>query len=141
MAETDAEQRPPGLGTGSDAGQRTDTIMMLYVPTTGKAALISIPRDSYVTIPGHDKNKINAAYSFEGPKLLVQTVEKLSGLTVDHYVEVGMTGVSQMVDAVLAQRFLQFSSSHASITGRACGVPVTQTITTSDPRASSAALA
>ena len=88
------------LGTGSDAGQRTDTIMMLYVPTTGKAALISIPRDSYVTIPGHDKNKINAAYAFGGPELLVQTVEQNTGLQVDGYAEIGLGGFVNAVDAV-----------------------------------------
>ena len=88
------------LGTGSDAGQRTDTIMLLYVPPSGRAALISIPRDSYVAIPGRGKNKINAAYSFGGPKLLVQTVEQNTGLHVDGYVEVGFGGFVNVVDAV-----------------------------------------
>ena len=88
------------LGTGSDAGQRTDTIMLLYLPTSGKAALISVPRDSFVPIPGHGKNKINAAYSFGGPKLLVQTIEGATGLQVDGYAEVGFGGFVNAVDAV-----------------------------------------
>lgn len=88
------------LGTGSDAGRRTDTIMLLYVPPLGKAALVSVPRDSYVAIPGHGKNKINAAYSFGGPKLLVQTVEQNTGLRVDGYAEIGFGGFASMVDAV-----------------------------------------
>ena len=88
------------LGTGNDAGQRTDTIMLLYVPPSGKAALISGPRDSYVAIPGRGKNKINAAYAFGGPKLLVQTIEQNTGLRVDGYVEVGFGGFVNVVDAV-----------------------------------------
>jgi len=87
-------------GNDSTPGARTDTIMVLHQPTSGPTALISIPRDSYVSIPGHDKNKINAAFSFGGPKLLVQTVEDLSGLTIDGYFEVGFTGVAEIVDAV-----------------------------------------
>lgn len=88
------------LGTGNDAGRRSDTLMLLYVPVAGRAALISLPRDSYVTIPGRGKNKINAAYSFGGPKLLVQTVEQATGLRVDGYAEIGFGGFSKMVDAV-----------------------------------------
>jgi LCP family protein required for cell wall assembly len=81
-------------------GARTDTIMLLHAPTRGPAALISLPRDSYVDIPGHNPNKLNAAYSWGGAPLLVATVEELTGLTVDHYVEVGFGGVSGIVDAV-----------------------------------------
>ncbi len=81
-------------------GARTDTIMVLHKPESGPVALISIPRDSYVAIPDHGKNKINAAFSFGGPQLLVETVEGLTGLTMDHYMEIGLTGVEDMVDAV-----------------------------------------
>ncbi len=81
-------------------GQRTDTIMLLTKPPSGSASLISIPRDTYVEIPGHGSNKINASYSFGGPELLVRTVESFTGLTVDHYVEIGMGGVADLVDAV-----------------------------------------
>ena len=81
-------------------GARADSVMLLHKAVNGQTSLTSLPRDTFVDIPEYGENKINAAYSFGGPKLLVQTVEKLSGLTVDHYVEVGMTGVSQMVDAV-----------------------------------------
>jgi LCP family protein required for cell wall assembly len=89
------------LGTGSAAGQRTDTIMLLHVPGGGgPTALISIPRDSFVPIPGHSRNKINAAYAFGGPSLLVQTVESVSGLRIDEYVETGLGGFATIVDAV-----------------------------------------
>lgn len=88
------------LGTGSDAGRRTDTIMLLYVPPSGRAALVSVPRDSYVAIPGHGRNKINAAYAFGGPKLLVETVEQNTGLRVDGFAEIGFGGFAGVVDAV-----------------------------------------
>ena len=81
-------------------GARADSVMLLHKAVNGQTSLTSLPRDTFVDIPEYGENKINAAYSYGGPKLLVQTVEKLSGLTVDHYVEVGMTGVSQTVDAV-----------------------------------------
>lgn len=88
------------LGTGNDAGRRADTIMMLYVPPTGKAALVSVPRDSFLAIPGHGKNKVNAAYALGGPKLLVATIEQNTGLRVDGYAEVGFGGFVNVVDAV-----------------------------------------
>jgi LCP family protein required for cell wall assembly len=93
-----AEQRR--LGTGSTGGQRTDTIMLVYVPPGGKSALISIPRDSYVDIPRHSKNKINAAYAFGGPELLVQTVEQNTGLRLDGYMEIGFGGFVNIIDAL-----------------------------------------
>uniref|UniRef100_UPI002E29D187 LCP family protein n=1 Tax=Puerhibacterium puerhi TaxID=2692623 RepID=UPI002E29D187 len=89
-----------GIDDPDVSGARTDTIMLLHAPTSGPASLISIPRDTYAQIPGHGGNKINAAYSFGGPALLVETVEELTGMTVDHYVEVGFGGVEQIVDAV-----------------------------------------
>lgn len=90
-----------GWDTGDPTtGARTDTIMVLHKPQSGPVALISIPRDSYVSIPGHRANKINAAFAFGGPTLLVDTVEEHTGLTVDHYLEVGFTGVVDLVDAV-----------------------------------------
>ncbi|MBB2902241.1 LCP family protein required for cell wall assembly [Kineococcus radiotolerans] len=83
------------------AGRRTDTIMLLHVPAGGgPSALISVPRDSYVPIPGHDSNKINAAYAIGGAPLLTETVENVSGLRIDHYVETGFGGFARIVDAV-----------------------------------------
>ncbi|AKT52939.1 transcriptional regulator [Arsenicicoccus sp. oral taxon 190] len=95
-----AEQQKQ-LSTGDDAGQRTDSIMLVHVSDNGqKSALISLPRDSYVPIPGHNKNKINAAYSIGGPKLLVQTVERATGVRVDGYVEIGFGGFANVVDSL-----------------------------------------
>ena len=95
---TKAEKKK--LGTGSTAGQRTDTIMILSIPPSGKPALISIPRDSYVPIPGNGTNKINAAYAFGGPELLVETVELNTGLRIDAYTEIGFGGFVNVIDAL-----------------------------------------
>lgn len=81
-------------------GKRSDTMMLLHRPESGPAALISLPRDTYVEIPGQGPGKLNAAYSLGDAPLLVQTVEQLTGMTVDHYVEVGFGGFEHIVDAV-----------------------------------------
>lgn len=81
-------------------GARTDTIMLLHKAPGGNSYLISLPRDTLVEIPGRGGYKLNAAYAFGGAPLLVETVEEFTGLTVDHYVEVGFDGVAQVVDAV-----------------------------------------
>ena len=84
---------------GADVGARTDTIMLIR-KVNSMAAVVSLPRDTAANIPGYGQNKLNAAYSFGGPKLLVRTVEGISGVKVDHYVEVTMGSVTQLVDAV-----------------------------------------
>jgi len=89
------------LNTGSAEGKRTDSIMLVHVPASGgKSAVISLPRDSYVPIPGHSKNKINAAYSLGGPRLLVETIEQVTGIRVDGYVEIGFGGFASVVDSL-----------------------------------------
>ncbi|WP_165165381.1 LCP family protein [Corynebacterium qintianiae] len=88
-------------GTGGDLGVgRTDTVMLLHLPRTGPATLVSIPRDSYVSIPGYGMDKINAAFAYGGPKLLATTVEQNTGLRVDRYAEIGMGGLAGVVDAI-----------------------------------------
>lgn len=86
--------------TGATEGQRTDTIMIMHVPLIGTPTLVSIPRDSWVGIPGYGENKINAAFSYGGPELLVTTVEAATGLHIDHYVEIGFAGVADTTDAL-----------------------------------------
>ena len=73
---------------------------MLLHTGDGPNLLMSIPRDSIVPIPGHGTTKINAAYAYGGPKLLVQTIEQETGIRVDDYVEIGFGGFVNMVDAV-----------------------------------------
>lgn len=88
------------LKTGSTSGQRTDTMMLLYTAPNGKSVILGFPRDSYVEIPGHGKNKLNAAYALGGAPLLIQTVEHNTGIKVDGYLEIGMLGLVNVVDAV-----------------------------------------
>jgi LCP family protein required for cell wall assembly len=96
------------LVIGSDArpiqevvSQRADAIHILAVnPAAGKATIVGIPRDAYVTIPDHGTNKINAALALGGPDLVVRTVEELTGITMDYWAITGFDGFRAMVDQV-----------------------------------------
>ncbi|HEY0247671.1 MAG TPA: LCP family protein [Gryllotalpicola sp.] len=120
------DERPPGMTaeqyqelstTPDGSSENTDTMILLHVPADGSSAsLISFPRDSYVPIPGHGKAKMNAAYvygmesagagastaqkSAAGMKLLIQTVQSMTGLTVDHYVKVTLLSFYGLVQAL-----------------------------------------
>lgn len=98
------------LHTGGAAGKRTDSMILLHVGSNGTTA-VSLPRDSWVTIPPftgtsgkhyntYTHNKLNAAYAEDGGSLLVRTVEYNTGLKIDHYAEIGFGGFAQIVDAV-----------------------------------------
>jgi LCP family protein required for cell wall assembly len=89
------------LATGSAEGARTDTIMLMHIPRFGgKTLLLSLPRDSIVEIPGAGTGKINAAYAYGGARLLVRTVENETGVRIDNYIEIGLGGFANIVDAV-----------------------------------------
>ena len=88
------------LHVGFDTGTAASDSLMLLHMGTGKPVLISIPRDSYVPIPGHGDNKINAALAFGGPSLLVQTVEEVTGLRINHYMGIGFGGLVSVVNNV-----------------------------------------
>ncbi|WP_444543831.1 LCP family protein [Nocardia pneumoniae] len=114
------------LHAGDESGTNTDTIVLLRVPNDGRSATaISIPRDSYVDIPGLGMGKINSAYGATkaaqyvklteqgvsetdaqrqstqaGRQALIKTVATLTGLTVDHYAEVSLLGFVLLTDAV-----------------------------------------
>lgn len=94
-----SQQEREELNTGDAQSQLADTIMLLHTGS-GPNLLMSIPRDSIVEIPEQGTQKINAAYSLGGPKLLTRTVESATGIRVDEYVEVGMGGLVGVVDAV-----------------------------------------
>ncbi len=97
---TGAEENAMALGRNI-TGARSDTIMVLHIPANGtRPTLVSIPRDSYVKIPGAGYNKINAAFAYGGPKLLIQTVQDATGLPIDHYMGIGFTGLVNVVDDV-----------------------------------------
>jgi LCP family protein required for cell wall assembly len=107
-----SDEQKQELHTGSAEGKRTDSMMILHTGSNGPT-LISLPRDSNVTIPtfkGSESGKtypgtgrqvkLNAAYAEDGPELLVRTVEANTGLRIDHYVEIGFAGFANIVDAV-----------------------------------------
>lgn len=80
---------------------RSDTLMVAYVdPPKKHIAIVSIPRDSRVEIPGHGKNKINSAVEIGGAKLTVETVKLLTGLPISHYLEVDFNGFRDIVNAI-----------------------------------------
>lgn len=88
-------------GELNDSVGRTDTIMVVHIPRFGgEATMLSLPRDSWVDIPGNGKNKLNQAFSIGGPALLQQTVEQATGIHLDHYAEIGFGGFANVVDAV-----------------------------------------
>lgn len=82
-------------------GQRADTIIFVHLAAKAdKAVLVSIPRDLRVWIPGRGYNKINSAYTFGGPNLMLKTVAKLTGVELNHYVEVNFSSFQSIVNAV-----------------------------------------
>ncbi|WP_085995315.1 LCP family protein [Nocardia testacea] len=96
-----SEEETSGLATGGEVGDpRTDTIILVHVPPSGRTTLVSLPRDSYVDIPGYGQDKLNAAFAFGGAPLLTQTVETATGLHIDHYAEIGFAGFAGVVDAL-----------------------------------------
>jgi LCP family protein required for cell wall assembly len=103
---TDSRSPEPTTGTDAAAGvepgsARSDVIMLASVSADRtSAAVVSIPRDSWVTIPGRGQNKVNAAYAFGGPTLLTRTVENLTGVRVNHFAIVDFAGFQALVDSV-----------------------------------------
>jgi LCP family protein required for cell wall assembly len=91
-----------GKGDAGTAGQRSDTIMILHIDANAqRAAILSIPRDLYVSIGGTGgKDKINASFSIGGPQLLIDTIKQTLGIEINHYVEVDFEGFSRIVDTV-----------------------------------------
>ncbi len=107
-----SERAKKDLHTGgsADAGRRTDSMILLHTGDHG-TSMVSLPRDSWVNIPSHirpetgkhyreSKNKLNAAFSFGGPDLLVRTIERNTGVHIDHYTEIGFAGFVGIVNAV-----------------------------------------
>ena len=84
---------------GDFAGARADVIILAQV-ANGRRQLLSVPRDLKVDIPGHGTNKVNAAYAFGGPDLLVETVALATGIRPNHYLEVEFGGFAGIVDAL-----------------------------------------
>jgi len=96
-----SDARPKGSkeAGAASSGSRSDSILLMRVGG-GKNARLSIPRDTIVDIPGHGRNKVNAAYAFGGPALAVQTIEQYLGLQVNHLIEVNFNNFPELIDAM-----------------------------------------
>ena len=97
------DQRPkgskePGANT-SDKGSRSDTIMLWRVGG-GVSRRLSIPRDTVAPIPGYGSTKINAAYAYGGPALAIKTVEKFTGVKINHIIIVNLANFPKFIDAI-----------------------------------------
>jgi len=80
---------------------RSDTLIVMRVdPRERGAAMVSIPRDTRVVIPGHGTNKVNAANALGGPALVIETVQELTGLPISKYIEIDFDGFKELVDAI-----------------------------------------
>ena len=105
------------LHVGRDFGtENSDSLMLLHIGG-GLPVLLSIPRDSYVPIPGYGDNKINAALGFGGPSLLVRTVENVTGLRIDHYMGIGFGGLVHVVNQVGGVRMCLPTALHDTDSG------------------------
>ena len=109
-------QQIADLHLGKVGGERSDTIMLVHISSKhDKVTVVSLPRDSLVTIPAHRSNgaegargaqvgdrqgKLNWAYMYGGPSLAVQTVEQATGVHIDHYIEINFLGFIKVVDAL-----------------------------------------
>ncbi|MEH7445024.1 LCP family protein [Bacillus sp. JJ1122] len=93
-----------GSDSRGEEQSRTDTIMVAhYNPDTHKVKLISLMRDMYVSIPEHGKQKLNAAYTYGGPELLRETIQKNFGLNIHHYAIVDFKGFEKAVDLLVPE--------------------------------------
>lgn len=84
-----------------ETASRSDLVVLVHVPQDrSKVQLIHLPRDLAVSIPGHKKDKLNAAYTYGGAPLLVKTVQNLLGIEVDHAGVLGFEALKRVTDAV-----------------------------------------
>ncbi len=89
------------LHVGHDVSANTDTMMVVHIPANhASVQVVSLPRDSWVDIPGHGMNKINAADGIGGPRLMVRTVKQATGLVINDYVEIDFLGFVKVINAV-----------------------------------------
>ncbi len=94
-------QQQLALHVGHTASSNSDTLMVVHVSADHRhVQVVSIPRDSWVNIPGFGMNKINAAFGLGGPALMVKTVAQNTGLTINDYIEVNFLGFVKVIDAL-----------------------------------------
>ena len=95
-----SDQRTGGGAAGGDPG-RSDTTMLLRLdPDSGQIALMSIPRDLKVEIPGVGTDKLNAAYSYGGAELTIKTIKSMTGLDINHVINIDFQGFAEAIDAI-----------------------------------------
>ena len=96
-----SDRRPKNNSEGALGGSRSDTIMLVRLDPGKKAtAILSLPRDLKVEIPGHGTDKINAAYELGGPALTLETVKAVTRLPINHVINVHFNGFWRAVNAV-----------------------------------------
>lgn len=106
LVGTDSRSAEPTTGAAaapaaSGGSQRSDVVILATLAPDGRSAsVVSIPRDSWVEIPGRGPAKINAAYAYGGAPLLIGTVEQLTGVRVDHFGVIDFAGFTSLVDSV-----------------------------------------
>jgi len=89
------------LHVGHDVSSNSDTMMLIHVSgDRSRVTVVSLPRDSWVQIPGHGMSKINAAFGLGGPNLMVKTVEQNTGLTINDFIQVNFLGFIKVIDAL-----------------------------------------
>jgi len=89
------------LHVGHSTSHNSDTLMLVHISADHRhLELVSLPRDSWVRIPGYGMNKINAAIGLGGPALMVRTVERATGLTINDFVEVNFLGFVKIINAL-----------------------------------------
>nr|WP_243407902.1 LCP family protein [Frankia canadensis] len=109
LVGTDSREGTDGK-FGNVPGQRSDTTILAHMDKNGTTTMISFPRDMYVTIPAYTdadgkhhattKDKFNSAISSGGPALLVQTVQSLTGMEINHYISMDLKGFKDITDAI-----------------------------------------
>ena len=98
---TDSRTSASDPSQWKEGAQRTDAIMIVQVSGDRKTvSVMSIPRDSWVEIPGYGQGKINAAYSYGGPSLTIHTVENLTGIHIDHFAVANFESFVALTDEI-----------------------------------------
>ncbi|WP_338788615.1 LCP family protein [Metabacillus sp. FJAT-53654] len=106
-----------GSDSRGEKQARTDTIMVAhYDQRTHSVKLISFMRDMYVSIPGHGKQKLNAAYAYGGPELLRKTIKENFSLDINYYAIVDFKGFEEAVD-ILVPNGIQVDVPHLMTSG------------------------
>ncbi|HTU14815.1 MAG TPA: LCP family protein [Solirubrobacterales bacterium] len=95
-----SDVRTGGGTLEGDAGRSDTTMLMRLDPDSGQIAMLSIPRDLKVDIPGYGVDKFNAAFTYGGPQLTLKTIKSVTGLDINHVINVDFQGFAEVVDAI-----------------------------------------